>query len=261
MNRKDSFFIVIDGIDGAGKEVARDAAAEFFRQIPDGATILNLDNYWNTNHRHPQFEQKRSEKGEYLLDYVNPEDIDIILSSEPTYTDIGNAIRNEIVRYKGRYSAKFTAEMFAADRQVLYKRVLLPAIELGKIWIQCRSFSTSVVYQQQQAKELNEQLSLPEILSLEGNQLAMQNPPNLLIIPTVKDVEKVLVRTKKRKKDDNTWFEKVDFQKKLEEKYESKEFREFFEKLGTKVVYVDGQLPYEEYQTQIKTVLSTDYKK
>lgn len=269
--------IVIDGIDGAGKEVARDAIVEFFQDISDnktqaehssaghhkGETVLNLDEYWQKNHRHPQFEQKKTDKKEYLLDYVNPADIDIITASEPTHTDIGNAIRNEIVRYKGRYSARTTAQTYALDREILYKRVELPARDLGKLVVKCRSVSTTKVFQQIQATELGEKLTDEEILSFEGNKIALANPPNLLIIPTVKDIEKVLYRTKKRKKDDNTWFEKVDFQRKVEEKYESAEFREFFEKLGTKIIYVDNDanVSEQEFRERIKISLAQIYKK
>ncbi len=256
--------IVIDGIDGAGKEIARDAAVDFFQEISGNTKIiLNLDEYWQKNHRHPQFEQKKVDKQEYLLDYVNPLDIDIITASEPTHTDVGNAIRNEIVRYKGRYSARTTAQTYALDREILYKRVELPARDLGKLVLKCRSVSTTKVFQQVQAQELGEKLTEEEILSYEGNKIALANPPNILIIPTVKDIEKVLYRTKKRKKDDNTWFEKIDFQRKVEEKYESAEFREFFEKLGTKVIYVDNDTNVSEceFREKIKNTLAQIYKK
>lgn len=254
--------IVIDGMDCAGKEVGRDAATEFFLELSGNKkTILNLDDYWQKNHRNPQFKQKRSQKGEYFLDYVNPEDIDIITSSEPTHAGIGADIRNEIIRYKGRYSARFTAEMYAANRHVLYKGIELPARELGKLILKCRSVSTSIVFQQVQADELGEKLRIEDILSFEGNKIALANPPNLLIIPTAKNIEKVLERIKRRRKDDNTWFEQAAFQRKVEEIYESKEFREFFEKLGTQVIYVDNDanVTEAEFRDRIKDVLARHY--
>ena len=149
--------------------------------------------------------------------------------------------------------------MYAADRQILYKRLLIPALDGGKIWVQSRSFSTSIVYQQLQAKEQGETLSMQEILSFEGNKLALQNPPNLLIIPTIKDVEKALERTKKREKDDRAIFETLEFQLKVKPYYESQELREFFEKLGTKVEYVDGGAELNDYKEQIRDVIKRNY--
>jgi len=254
--RGSSYFIVVDGIDGAGKGVAVNTIREFFRErFPHIDNIFDLEAYWQRFHMHPQFEDRVSAKKECLFDYVDPDNFRLVISSEPTHTDIGNTIRTEIISNKGKYTAKFTAEMYAADRHVLYKRALIPALNMGKIWVQSRSVSTSIVYQQVQAAELGEALKLDQIISLEGNQTAIQNPPNLLIIPTIKDVEKALERTKRREKDDKTWFESIDFQLKLKPHYESSELKSFFEELGTKVEYVDGGAELKEYTAQIIDVL------
>lgn len=260
MQQRKGFFIVIDGPDGTGKEVAARAALKYLRETTQPhKTVLDLDAYWQRYHHHPQFEEKYSERGDYRFDYLDPEHFDIILASEPTHTEIGHAIRNEIVHHKGKYNARFTAEMFAADRLILYKRVLLPALERGKIWIQQRSFSTSIVYQQAQAEELSEQLTLPTILSFQGNQLAQQHPPDLLIIPIIKDVERILARNKQRAKDDRSFFESVAFQKHVADTYASQWLKEFFENIGTIVEYVDGELPMEEYQQAIVEIVKKHY--
>jgi len=261
MQPRKGFFIVIDGPDGAGKEVAARAVVNFLRTTEPQKILFDLDAYWQRYHHHPQFEEKYSERGEYRFDYLDPEHFDIILASEPTHTEVGHAIRNEIVHHKGKYNARFTAEMFAADRLILYKRVLLPALEHGKIWIQQRSFSTSIVYQQAQAQELSEELTLSTILSFQGNQLAQQNPPDLLIIPIIKDVERILARNKQRTKDDQSFFESVAFQKHVADTYASKWLKEFFEKLGTAVEYVDGDLTMEVYQQAIVEIVKKHYIK
>lgn len=258
--RNDSFFVVVDGIDGAGKGETIKTAVDFFTQ-KRGRRWLDLDEYWLRNHRHPQTKEQHHKKDCKLADdYLNLEDIDIIKASEPTYTDIGNTIRNSIIRNKGEYSARFTAEMYAADRNVLYKQLLMPAIDAGKIWLQSRSFSTSIVYQRVQAEELKEKLTVEQILSFEGNQLAMKNPPNLIIIPIPKNVAQAMERTKKRDKDDKTFFEDLEFQLKLKPHYESTELKQFFEKLGTKVEYVDSGAELHDYKQQVWDVLDKHYK-
>lgn len=262
MQSRKGFFIVIDGPDGAGKEVAARAIVNFLRgtRMPP-KIVFDLDAYWQRYHHHPQFEEKYSERGEYRFDYLDPEHFDIVVASEPTHTEIGHAIRNEIVHHKGKYNARFTAEMFAADRLILYKRLLLPALERGKVWIQQRSFSTSIVYQQAQAHELNEELTLSTILSFQGNQLAQQHPPNLLIIPIIKDVERILSRNKQRVKDDRSFFESVAFQKHVADTYASTWLKKFFETLGTTVEYIDGELPIEPYQQAVVDIVKKHYPK
>lgn len=259
-NMQKRFFIVIDGPDGAGKEVAARAAAQYFRDLtqPPGI-IFDLDAYWQRHHQHPQFDDQHSARGDCCFDYLDPTHFDIVLASEPTHTGIGSAIRNEIVQHKGKYSARFTAEMFAADRQILYKRVLLPALNHSKIWIQQRSFSTSIVYQQAQATDLNEQLSFETILNFEGNQLAQQHPPDLLIIPLIKDIERILNRNKQRTKDDKSFFENISFQKRIADAYAHSTLKDFFERLGTIVEYVDGELPLEAYREAVVSVVKKHY--
>ena len=258
--RNQSFFVVFDGIDGAGKGVAVKAAIEYFKEQKI-KRLLDLDEYWQKNHGHPQTKEKYSKKTDKLTDdYINLEDIDIIQASEPTYTGIGNAIRNSIIKNKGEYSARFTAEMYAADRNVLYTQLLIPALNAGKIWVQSRGFSTSIIYQQIQAQELKEAITIEQILAFEGNQKAMQNPPNLLVITTIQDVEQAMERTKKREKDDNTFFENIEFQLKLKPHYESTELKNFFENLGTKVEYADSGAELQEYKRQVIDIVKKHFE-
>jgi thymidylate kinase len=74
-----------------------------------------------------------------------------------------------------------------------------------------------------------------------------------LLILTIDDAAKALERSRKREKQDNCAFENMPFQSKLKPYFESAEFREIFERLGTKVVYVDVSGTEEETQKQTVT--------
>lgn len=242
-------FIVIDGLDGVGKGTAINAIVDFLSS--QGKRILDLDKYWREMHFHPDFENEiiNGKENQY---YLNLNNYDVIKSSEPTFTGIGRVIRDEVIAdVKRKYSARFTAECYASDRMVLYKRVLLPALEKGKIIIQSRSVSTSIVYQHVQSAEDQKSLSMEEIINLEGNIFTLDNAPDLLIIPTIKDVESLIERLKNREKDDNCNFENLDFQLKLKPIYEGQVFKNIFESRGTKVEYLDAGISIEATKKQV----------
>lgn len=239
-------FVIVDGLDGIGKGVIVDTIAEYLKS--SGLKILNLRTYWEEFHDHPDFDNPEF-NGKPNKFYVDLDSFDMILSAEPTYAIIGRAVRYEIIAKNGRdYSINFTALGYSNDRLILYKRVILPALKAGKIILQERSFSTSIVFQSTQSGE--DQMSVDEILSLEGNAFCLKNTPDLLIIPTIKNVEDVMNRLSKRDKDDNCEFENLEFQKKIKPLYESKELRKIFEDRGTVVKYLDAGISVEETRKQ-----------
>lgn len=250
-------FIVIDGLDGVGKGVNIDAAKEYFRGC--GRRVFDLHEFWADHHVHPQFSECKTKKGVVRKDYVSLNSFDVLISAEPTYVGVGHAIRSEVIAApKGTYSAKTTAEMYALDRLLLYKRILLPARGAGKIIIQSRSVSTSIAYQPVQAVVQGECFGLDDVLGLEGNVFALKNPPDVLIIPIVQDFDELASRLSVRSKDDGTWFEGVEFQKKLVSGYnDQSHVKKIFEKVGTKVVYVDNGRSIEESKKQTVDVLKS----
>ena len=231
-------FTVIDGLDGIGKGEVLKAIALYLESL--GMRVFNVEDYWQTNHIHPEFEQRTHGK-RFNTAFFNLDDFDVLLTSEPTHTGIGRQIRYEMIANNGRsYSAHATAEAYALDRLILYKRVLLPALRAGKHIVQGRSFSTSIVYQRMQAQEQHERLALEEIMGLEGNAFALQYAPDLLIIPTIKDVTDITKRLEGRDKRDDAMFETLPFQLQLKPFYEGAELREIFEQQGTGVEYIDA---------------------
>ncbi len=237
MKKHKGIFIMVDGIDGSGKGTIVQGLGAWMRK--KGKRILDLRSYMKRRHSLPE--------PEALKPY------DVILSAEPTFSLIGRAIREEIVRdNKREYSALATAQAFALDRFILYKRVIIPALLQGKSIFQERGISSSIAYQPIQ----KERLSLQAILSLEGNKLALRYRPDILLITTVDPREAAHRLTKRDGKKDNAIFEHLTFLARLKKRYEAPWFRSIFMKRGTIVRYIDASTPKPETIRQAINVLS-----
>jgi len=227
-------FLMVDGLDGAGKGVVIDALKEHFKK--QEMNILDLREYWKENNEIPEI----SEIEEY----------DVICSAEPTFSMVGKVIREEIVRDNERkYSALSTAHAFALDREILYKKLLIPAREQGKIILQERGVITSLVYQPIQLERIN----LKDVMNLPGNRIALKNAPDVLVIMKA-EPQTVMHRLKSRGKKDHAIFENLLFQRKVELRYESGWLKSLFENFGSKVVYLDTNAPRTELDTQENAV-------
>ena len=216
-------FLIVDGLDGSGKGVVIDALRNYLED--NELKIFDLREYWKEHNDIPELSQ--------IQEY------DVICSSEPTFSMVGKVIREEIVRDNQRkYSALSTAHAFALDREILYKKLLMPARQAGKIIIQERGVITSIVYQPVQRERIN----LKDLINLPGNRLALKNSPDLLLIIKVEPME-VMRRLKERAKKDHAIFENLLFQRKVEQRYESDWLRKLFEQFKAKVIYLDTNPP------------------
>lgn len=217
---------MVDGLDGSGKGTVVDAYGEWAKQ--QGLKIFDLREYSKKNHALPEPKE--------LADFQ------VILSGEPTYDGIGQAIRQEFIKDNDRvYSAKTTAEAFSLDRLVLYKKVILPALAKGKMIIQERGLTTSLCYQPIQGK-----ITLKELLDLEGNRFTLINRPDFLLIVVCRP-EICLARLRKRlAKQDQAIFEKLTFLRKADKRFRSPWFAEIFQKQGSMVGYLDTNDTVEE---------------
>lgn len=221
-------FIIIDGLDGIGKGVI---ISTLKSQVKN--KIFDLTEFWKSNKKYPEYKLLKPCK--------------VIISSEPTYTEKGLKIRQKIIKKNSTYSTLQTARAYSEDRYELYNKIIIPSLKEGKTIIQDRSICSSLVYQTTQSKK---ELSFQDILKLKGNKLAINNSPNLLIIPTINNPEKLVNRLNKRKKKDNCIFENIKFQLKLKPIYESKELRELFQKNGTEVIYLDAGISIQNTKEQ-----------
>jgi len=236
---KHNYYNVIDGLI---EEIIQTYARE--------AKILNLDKYQREHGIYPEFEVRGSEN------YVDPKSYDIYIGSEPTFCMIGKAIREEITKNNSRdYSADFTARAFSKDRLIWYKRVVLPLLKAGRILVQSRSVLSSIIFQSIQAQKREENLEVNYIVNLSGNRLALDNAPDVIIIPTIVSAELVMKRLQaKDGKIDDSLFENLKFQESIKPFYESQAIKEYFEGMGTKVRYVSAEGTMEEVREEVAQV-------
>ncbi len=222
-------FIMVDGLNASGKSVILESFREWasFKNLK----ILDVKDYAIKNNFIPKFS--------------DVQDYDVIISSEPTYALVGKAIRDEIIKENGRdYNALTTSYAFALDREILYKRLLIPALKADKIIFQDRGVVTSFVYQ-----PVQERIPLHELMKLPGNKLALQYAPDLLIIIQVSP-EIVMNRISKRGLNANTIFNNLLFQRRISERYNSLWLKELFQRFGTDVAYISTEPPKTEEDTK-----------
>ena len=233
-------FIMVDGIDGSGKGTVVSWLENLF--IKKGYKLFNLDDYSKRKNTFPEPSELENYK--------------VIISSEPTYSMVGQAIREEIIKDNNRhYTAYTTAEAFALDRKLLYKRVIIPALKRGMIVIQERGVSTSYAYQPIQ----REPLALKRIMNFIGNKIALKFRPDLLVITTVNSKE-AIKRTKKRRKTDEAIFEREGFLKKAQKRFTSGWFKKIFERKGGEVVYLDTDKPKKDTKAEVLDLFNNYFK-
>jgi len=226
-------FVMVDGMDGSGKGTIVDGLAEWAER--KAMKILDVRKYCRDKNNFPTVEEISG--------------ADVVVSGEPTYCYVGKAIREELVRTsERRYSAWSLAQAFSLDREILYKRVIIPAVKAGKYVFQERGLTSSLVYQ-----PVQERIQVSELLKLPGNRLAIQNAPSLLLIAKVSP-ETVVRRLDSRTKKDYSIFDNLAFQRKLDERYSSEWLRHLFEQHGSEVQYIDTNEPKSEEDTKKEAV-------
>jgi len=234
-------FVMVDGLDGSGKGIIVMTLAEHLEAR--GKKIFDLRQYCKKHGTLPEVNDIK--------------EFDVIISAEPTYSLVGRALREEIIRKQDRiYSGISTAHAYALDREILYRKLIIPSLKEGKIILQERGVITSLVYQPVQM----EQISLHDIMNLPGNRLALKTPPNLLVI-TRTHPEVAMARLDEREKKDHAIFENLSFQQKIELRYESDWLKKIFESIGTKVSYMDTNGTIEETKANIVRIFEEQFGK
>ncbi len=214
---------MVDGIAGSGK-----------------STVLRAIETWAEECHHRVFRM-----GQWKEDapptFEDVKDHDIFFTYEPSRTWIGRAIRYELSRDDMPYGGEELAHAFALDRQMMYRRLIIPALAAGKTIIQDRGVSTSLVYQ----PIMPGGIPLETIMTIPGNKLALEYAPNALIL-TKLPAEQAAIRIQGRSDDSKGVFANVEFLKKLAVRFHEPWLRELFEAHGTTVHELDTSGTLEE---------------
>lgn len=218
-------FIIVDGLTGSGKSTILNAVTQW--AIECGQRIFRLQDWKEPTP--PRFEDL--------------EDYDVYFTYEPTRSWVGAAIRYELSRTDEPYGGEELAHAFALDRELNYRRLIIPALEAGKTVIQDRGVSSSIVYQ----PVMPNSVSLETILSLPGNKLALEHAPTALVL-TKLPADVAAERIARRGDESKGVFADLKFLKKQEERFASSWFRQLFEERGTKVFELDTSGTLEESQ-------------
>lgn len=238
--------IHIDGIDGSGKSTLLNAATAWANT--QGLSTFDVVAWSKREHRLP------------TLDDVG--DADVLFTAEPTHAGIGDVIRNEIIRDGSPYDARFTAQAFALDRGVQYRRLILPFLRSrpGRWVMQDRGLSTSLAYQPLQSErdtvDPDARVTMDWLLTLDGNRITHEDPPDVFVFVDI-DPNVALARLANRtEKFDNHLYEKEDFQVALAERYRHPDIHAVLTKRGTQFIIIDGGKTREEVAQDMHTILT-----
>ena len=207
-------FVIIDGLDGIGKGVIESALVERVR----GRVFDSVS--WS-----------RENLGE-RPDVSLVDGYEAVLTAEPTYSGLGCDIRKTLISNtnRGKFSSSVLFRAYALDREIQMRNLVVPALESGVDVIQSRSVATSLCYQTLNAEDegLDSVVVRDEILGDPGNVYQLENAPDLLIIPTIGNVDELMRRLGKRDKKDDAFFEAREFLERAKGHYESAWLRDIF---------------------------------
>lgn len=222
--------IVIDAIDGAGKSTAIGAMVEWLKN--QDKKPFDLIEFQKTHHRLPELEELG--------------DADLLLSAEPTYSWVGAAIREEIVKeHPDRtYDGKTAALAFALDRHILFTRLILPFLQTKpNAWvIQDRGTISSLAYQPLQ----DPSVTLDWLLTLDGNKLELSRPPDILLLLRLAPEEAMKRLDSRTEKLDGHIFEQATFQERLAARYRDPDVLAPYKNAGTSIIEIDASRSKEE---------------
>lgn len=242
MPTKTGRFIVIDGIAGSGKSTFADAAAAWAARC--GHKVFRLGDAEKATGLPPRFEDVA--------------DAEVLFTYEPTRSWVGAAIRGELSREDQPYGGMELAHAFALDRQILYRRLLLPALAAGKTIIQERSVSSSIVYQPIMVGGP----TLETLLALPGNAQAMANAPHHLVLTRIRP-ETSVARLAQRDRHLSAFggargvFGNLDYLKRVDERFRADWYRALWETAGTAVHELDTDRSLDAVRADAERLVAT----
>ena len=165
-----------------------------------------------------------------VFEKLKQEGYDVVLVKEP-YID---AVKDFIHRSQEEIDADAEAYIFAADRIILQKSVILPALERNAIVISDRSVYSSLAFQVARG--------LPELFIVSLNR-SIKFPDKVILLDLPPEVALCRIKTAGRK---FTRFETKEFLDKVRKRY-----LEMAEKEGEKFVIVDARKSKEAVEEEI----------
>lgn len=178
--------------------------------------------------------------------------------AEPTHAAIGSFIRNEIIFQHSdghQYSGHVTAQMFAIDREVLFTKTIIPWVKEHPegFVIQDRSVLSSLAYQPLQ----DPSVTLEWLQTLRGNQIELEHAPDALFILQI-DPKQAKQRLEARiDKQDNSIFEKDEFQNALAARYLDPAIQAPYINAGTKIFTIYAGGTKDEVALRVKQTLKS----
>jgi len=213
-------FMICDAIDGAGKGAIPEVVKEWAQER--GLRFFDAGKHAVDHHEIPSWDEVKKQ---------NP---DVLFVAEPTHEGVGRTIRLRLNKSKA-FDPLTIAHAFAIDRFVLYEALVGLALRDGVYVVSDRAVTTSLVYQPIDAERRGgDRRAFAQVVEeLPGNKYAMGFVPGMIMLLHA-DVDVAQARLESREKKDDSHFEEKEFQRKVAAAYWDKEFRDIYEKRGTK---------------------------
>jgi len=96
--------------------------------------------------------------------------------------------------------------------------------------------------------------SLEQLLTLPGNALAMQYPPDHLVITRLPP-EMAVGRLEGRQEESRGVFAELEYLKRVQERFESDWFRDLFQTRGTSIRFLDTSVEKEQMIENARTII------
>jgi thymidylate kinase len=237
----DGLHAIIEGIDGSGKSTVINACRAWAEER--GVSFFNVIEFSEREGRLPSVEEVGNATG--------------LITAEPTFCWVGKAIREEIIakhENEERYTGWETAQAFALDRLILFRRLVIPFLQghPERIVFQDRGLGSSLAYQPLQDEKLNTY----KLLDLPGNAQTLAFAPSLLILIRTEAAAAMARLAGRKEKQDDVIFEEPNFQQKLVQRFLSEDVLGPFKQAGTKIMEIDGNAGIEEVGQSVKGLLS-----
>ena len=178
---------------------------------------------------------------ELIKKYLEEQGHEVLLTREPGGSNLGNKIREILLHYDGEVDSLCELLLYMADRAQHVKKVILPALEAGKIVLCDRYIDSSVSYQ-----GYARGLDIERIMKL--NTIATDGlEPDLTIVFDV-ETQTAIERVGEIK--DRLEQEGIEFHKKLRYGY-----LELAKRFPNRIKTVNANLSIDEVFEQVKVAL------